>query len=83
MNYCKWDLYVSFISTDSGWRQFRSLYHTVLLRKDQHSQAMSNVIGLSNIRGFHTELLNKYVNQDIKMEKNLLIELINIFRVSI
>ncbi|KAG1135807.1 hypothetical protein G6F37_012621 [Rhizopus arrhizus] len=57
-----------------------SLYHTVLLRKDQHNQAMANVIGLDNIQEFHTELLNKYVNQDIKIEKNLFIELINIFR---
>ncbi|KAI9469056.1 MAG: hypothetical protein EXX96DRAFT_598013 [Benjaminiella poitrasii] len=41
---------------------------------------MSNVFGLDNIQEFHTELLNKYVNQDIKMEKNLFIELTNIFR---
>ncbi|KAI9468074.1 MAG: hypothetical protein EXX96DRAFT_598120 [Benjaminiella poitrasii] len=44
---------------------------------------MSNIIGLDNIQEFHTELLNKYVNQDIKMEKNLFIELINIFRVTV
>ncbi|KAI8967871.1 hypothetical protein BDF20DRAFT_897545 [Mycotypha africana] len=42
-----------------------SLYHTILLRKDQHNQAMSNLTGLENIQEFHTELLNKYVNQDI------------------
>ncbi|KAI8642288.1 hypothetical protein BD408DRAFT_186027 [Parasitella parasitica] len=41
---------------------------------------MSNVIGLDNIQEFHTELLNKYVNQDIKMEKNLFNELTDIFR---
>ncbi|KAI7856847.1 hypothetical protein BDC45DRAFT_544422 [Circinella umbellata] len=41
---------------------------------------MSNVIGLDNIQEFHLELLNKYVNQDIKMKKNLFNELTNIFR---
>ncbi|KAG0780412.1 hypothetical protein G6F16_012295 [Rhizopus arrhizus] len=65
---------------NSNIHEILSLYHTVLLRKDQHSQAMANVIGLDNIQEFHTELLNKYVNQDIMVEKNLFIELINIFR---
>ncbi|EIE88841.1 hypothetical protein G6F46_011938 [Rhizopus delemar] len=41
---------------------------------------MLNAIGLDNVQEFHAELLNKYVNQDIKLEKNIFIELINIFR---
>ncbi|KAG2202183.1 hypothetical protein INT46_007698 [Mucor plumbeus] len=41
---------------------------------------MSNVIGLNNTQEFHTGLVDKYVHQNIKMEKNLFIELTNIFR---
>ncbi|KAI9015783.1 hypothetical protein CLU79DRAFT_805436 [Phycomyces nitens] len=41
---------------------------------------MSNVIGLNNIQEFHTELLNKYVDKNIKVENNLFLELISIFR---
>ncbi|KAI9265389.1 hypothetical protein EDC94DRAFT_583406 [Helicostylum pulchrum] len=65
---------------NSNIHELLSLYRIVLLRKDQHDQAMSNVIELNNIQELHTELLDKYVNQNIKMEKNLFIELTNIFR---
>lgn len=59
------------------------LYHTVLLRNDQHDQAMSNTIGLSNIQELHAELLSKYVDQDTMIEKAVFNELVNVFRVSI
>ncbi|KAL0085130.1 hypothetical protein J3Q64DRAFT_1822302 [Phycomyces blakesleeanus] len=52
----------------------------LFLRKDQHDQALTNVIGFDNIQELHAELLNRYVSQDIKMEKSLFSESINIFR---